>query len=258
MVFRFNRKITIDSMTALPRCARDALSFDMPSPSGEPDARAPIDDPYLRAPQKPASARWRWFFLAFFVVLSGTAVAIVLGVRSWLAPPPPSVITVRPSPNVLLAVRDLARLETAEVHVEKVVDLTDQQSRMFGLIEATDAILLVAVGRATLGVDLSKVGDGDVSMDEASKTARLRLPPIELLQAGLDEGATYVYTRSTSLLARRNEQLESAARREAVESIKKAALAPDMVARAKAQAEKQLRTLITQLGAERVEITWRD
>ncbi len=42
---------------------------------------------------------------------------------------------VRPTPSVITAVRDLARLETAEVHVEKVVDLTDRQSRFFGLIE---------------------------------------------------------------------------------------------------------------------------
>jgi hypothetical protein len=227
----------------------------MPLPPEE--IRTP-ERPADLAPPRPANARWRWFFLAFFTVLSATAVALVVVVREWLTPPPPSVITVRATPDVLVAVRDLARLETAEVHVEKVIDLTDQQSHMFGLIQATDAILLVAVGHATLGVDLSKLDEGDVSMDAESKTARLRLPAPELLQAGLDEGATYVYTRSTSMLARRNEQLESSARREAVESIKKTALAPDMVARAKAQAEKQLRSMITQLGADRVEITWRE
>jgi hypothetical protein len=224
----------------------------MTSPPGEPEPRAPLPAP------RPASARWRWFFLAFFAVLCATAIALVLVVRSALAPPPPSVLSARPTADVLIAVRDLARLETADVHVEKVIDLTDQQSHMFGLIQATDALLLVAVGHATLGVDLSKLGEGDVAMDAASKTARLRLPAPELLGAALDEKATYVYTRSTSLLARRNEQLESEARREAVESIKRVALTPDMLARAKAQAEKQIRALVTQLGAERVEITWRE
>ncbi len=199
--------------------------------------------------------------VAVLVLFLGAAAAFLLLGRAWLTPPPappPSVITVRPTPNVLVAVRDLARLETAQVHVEKVIDLTDTQSRMFGLVEATDAILLVAAGDATLGVDLSKLTEGDVSMDAQSKTARLRLPPIELLQVGLDEDATYVYTRSTSMLARRNEQLESKARREAVEAVRKAALSPDMAARAKAQAERQIRALLTQLGAERVEITWRE
>lgn len=226
----------------------------------EPAADAPIRDPY---PAQPATAARRgsravWIVPLVLVILFGGVAAVGLALWTWLAPPPPSVITVRPTVGILLAVRDLARLETAEVHVEKVIDLSDQQSRLFGLVQATDAILLVAVGHATLGVDLSKIGEADISMDPEGKTARLRLPAPELLQAGLDENATYVYTRSTSVLAKRNEQLESQARREAVEAIKKAALTPDMIARAKAQAERQLRALIGRLGAERVEITWRE
>lgn len=187
-------------------------------------------------------------------------VAVLFGVRAALTPPPAStsVVVVRATPDVMVAVRDLARLETAEVHVEKVIDLTDTQSHMFGLVQATDAILLVAVGNATLGVDLSKLTEGDVAMDAEKKTARLRLPAPELFQAGLDEEATYVYTRTTSLLAKRNEQLEGRARREAVEAIRKAAQTPEMKDRAKAQAERQIRSLVRQLGAERVEITWRE
>lgn len=230
----------------------------MPEPLSPPDAGAPLRNSYPSEPPPARSSRALWV-LSFVVVLAiGVLAALGLGVRSWLAPPPASVITVRPTATILLAVRDLARLETAEVHVEKVIDLADQQSRLFGLVEGTDAILLVAVGHGTLGVDLSKMAEGDVSMDAEGKTARLRLPAPELLGAGLDEKATYVYTRSTSLLARRNEQLEGQARREAVEAIKKAAVAPDMIARAKAQAERQLRALITKLGADRVEITWRE
>ena len=233
----------------------------MPEPEPRPDAdtRAPLRDPYDRPPPRRRAA-WILPVAVIFLFLGAAAGFLLLG-RAWLTPPPappPSVITVRATPNVLIAVRDLARLETAQVHVEKVIDLTDTQSRMFGLVEATDAILLVAAGDATLGVDLAKLAEGDVSMDAQSKTARLRLPPIELLQIGLDEGATYVYTRSTSMLARRNEQLESKARREAVEALRTAALSRDMVARAKAQAERQIRALVTQLGAERVEITWRE
>jgi hypothetical protein len=227
-----------------------------PLTSREDDA--PLRDPYPVQPPPPRASRALWV-LSFVIVLATFVLAALgLGVKSWLTPPPESVVTVRPGATLLLAVRDLARLETAEVHVEKVIDLSDQQSRLFGLVQGTDAILLVAVGNATLGVDLSKLGEGDVSMDEGGKTAHLRLPAPELLGAGLDEGATYVYTRSTSLLARRNEQLEGQARREAVEAIKKAALAPDMIKRAKAQAERELRTLVGRLGAERVEITWQE
>jgi hypothetical protein len=231
----------------------------MREPTQEPKADAPIADPYPPAASRRVSRVW--VLPVLLVIFLGGVAALVFGGLAWLRPAPAapaSVITVRATPAVLVAVRDLARLETAEVHVEKVIDLTDQQSRLFGLVDATDAILLVAVGHATLGVDLSKLTDADVGMNADGKVAHLRLPAPELLQAGLDEQATYVYTRSTSVLARRNEQLETQARREAVEQIKKVALAPDMIVRAKAQAERQLRALVTQLGAERVEITWRE
>src|ERR1041384_70788 len=66
---------------------------------------------------------------------------------------------VRPTGTILMAVRDLARLETNELHMEKVIDLTDKQSRFFGLIDTTDAILLIAAGDVTIGIDLTKMGD---------------------------------------------------------------------------------------------------
>src|SRR5262245_19690928 len=64
---------------------------------------------------------------------------------------------VRPTPTILMSVRDLARLETNELHMEKVVDLSDKQSRFFGLFDSTDAILLVAAGDVTIGIDLKKL-----------------------------------------------------------------------------------------------------
>src|SRR5262249_43563738 len=41
------------------------------------------------------------------------------------SPSSESEVVVRPTPALLVAVRDLSRLETGEVHVEKVIDLTD-------------------------------------------------------------------------------------------------------------------------------------
>src|SRR5262245_31535653 len=116
-------------------------------PGPKPDA--PILDPYAGGPAPPR--RMRWVLPLVLTVLLGAFVAAGLTVRAWLTPPPPSVITVRPGASILLAVHDLARLETAQVHVEKVIDLTDRQSRFFGLVEGEDAILLVAAGDATLG-----------------------------------------------------------------------------------------------------------
>ncbi|MEZ4295272.1 MAG: DUF4230 domain-containing protein [Polyangiaceae bacterium] len=226
---------------------------------GVRDEGAPLVDPFAGGARKPARSL-SLPGLAMVVFAAGIAVSMILGVRAITTPPPAStsVVTVRATPDLLVAVRELSRLETADVHVEKVIDLTDTQSHLFGLVEATDALLLVAVGDATLGVDLSKLGPGDISMDEATKTAHLRLPPPELFRTTLDEKSTYVYARTTSLLARRNEQLEGKARRAAVDAIEEVARKPDMMGRARAQAERQLTALVKQLGAEKVEIAWRE
>jgi len=192
------------------------------------------------------------------------ALALLLGALLgagifWIAKrePAPAEPHAKPSNTLLLATRDLSRLETTELHVEKVVDLTDTQSRFYGLVEGTDNVLLVAVGDVTLGVDLSKLRDGDVSMDETTHAAHFTLPQPEVFSARLDERATYVYHRETSVFAKRNEQLESKAREEAQDTIKRQADSDESKKRARDQAEKVLRQLATSLGAQSVTFDWR-
>jgi len=165
-------------------------------------------------------------------------------------------VTVRESPSLLLAVRDLARLETTELHFEKVIEVSDAQKRAFGLVEAKDSVLLVAVGDATVGVDLSKLEEGDVSLSEDGR-ATMRLPSPELLSVRLDEQKTYVHHRATDVLARRNEGLEGQARREAVAAIEKGARESDAFKRARGQAERTLRALALSLGVKDVDFVWR-
>ncbi len=184
----------------------------------------------------------------------GTAVYVA----TW-QPPTPSISTlsVRPSATLLVAIRDVARLETNELHLEKVIDLSDKQSQFFGLIEATDAILLVATGDVVVGVDLSKMEEGDVSVDPTSKVASITLPAPQIFSSHLDESKTYVYTRSTSMTARRSDHLETKARQEAVAAIERAARESDVMIRARGQAEKELRSLAMGLGASSVVVTWK-
>ncbi|WP_441292001.1 DUF4230 domain-containing protein [Sorangium sp. KYC3313] len=228
----------------------------MEGPIQDPYASAAVHAPRPRA-QVGRAARIALLVVALFASVGFGALVVAprLGAP---APAPSSVVVARPSPALLIAIRDLSRLETTEVHVEKVVDLADRQSRLFGLVQATDALLLVAVGHVTIGVDLARIGEGDIAMDPETGVARLTLPAPEVFSTRLDEDETYVYTRSTSLLARRNEQLEARARKEATAAIEKAALEGNVMARAKAQAERQITALATQLGAKRVEIRWRE
>jgi len=156
-----------------------------------------------------------------------------------------------------MAVKDLARLETNELHLEKVIDLTDKQSRFFGLVETADAILLVAAGDVTVGIDLTKLAASDVEVDREAGTARLTLPPPEILSVRLDEQHTYVYRRTTGVLAERNEQLESKARQEALRAIEEAARQGDVMEKARRQAERQLQQLFEKFGVTRTTIGWR-
>jgi hypothetical protein len=204
-----------------------------------------------------ASLTRAWRTTIALLVAATLGGALILIAPRLLAPPPASVITERPTPSLLTAIHEVSRLETTEVHVEKVVDLTDRQSAFFGLIEAKDALLLVAVGRAIIGVDLGKLRAEDVTFDAKTGAARIELPEPEVLSAMLDEDATYVFARSTDLLARRNEHLEASARRQAQRAIEAAARTPDVMGRARTQAEKQLSALARGLGAKHVEVHFR-
>lgn len=164
---------------------------------------------------------------------------------------------VRPQPSVVLAVREMARLETTTFHIERVIDLKEQQSRFWGFLETKDAILLVAAADIRAGVDLAKLADEDVRADPATRTVKITLPPPEILTTTLDNERTYVHARDTDLLAIRKEDLESRARQEAEASLRDAALDAGILDRARTGAEKAVEALLRSFGYERVEIRWR-
>lgn len=172
-------------------------------------------------------------------------------------PPPTDRVEERSGETVLREIRALARLETTSLHLEKVIDLKDHQSRAHGLIEADDALLFVAAGEVVLGIDLAKLGDGDVSFDRATGAARIELPAPEVFSARLDEAHSHVHSRSTDLLAKRREDLEAMARREAVTAFEQAGRGPEARAGAEATAEKVLRSLAKGWGVKDLVVTWK-
>jgi hypothetical protein len=160
----------------------------------------------------------------------------------------------RDGDTVITAVRNLARLETLSFHMERVIDLKDTHAHAFGMLKAQDAILLVAAGDVTAGVDLTKIREGDISVDVAKQSVRLRVPPAEIFSVSLDSGRTYVYSRQTSLFTRPATDLEARARREAEAAIKRAALEGGVLTRAGANAEQTLSALVRSLGYAHVEL----
>ena len=210
-----------------------------------------------------ATTRRSWLVAA--VVGGAGLVGLSVGLLLPRAPPklpslPPlssSVSVLRPTPDVVTAVRALARLETTAFHMERVIDLKDQQSRLFGLVSGEDAILLVAVADVTAGVDLGQVGHADVELSPDRKRVRIQLPRAVVLQTVLDSEHTYVHTRRTDLLARRNDTLETNARKEAERTLTQAALSAGILDKADDQARRVIRELVTALGFSEVEVVTR-
>jgi len=156
--------------------------------------------------------------------------------------PTPTVI---PDPvTIVREVRELARLETIQYTLEKVITAEAGQGPLGFLFG--DRLLLIAHGSVIAGVDLSRVTPQDVRFDEMGRVY-FRLPPAEIFVVTLDNDHSYVYDREVGLLTRGNISLESAARQAAEEEIRKAALEDGILEQAQVNAENVLYRLLRSL-----------
>jgi Protein of unknown function (DUF4230) len=226
---------------------------------------SPSPRPSEPAPPAPVSGRRRWgmYTLALLFVAGAAFAGSALTTFAYqffaghsLAA---SVTTneLRGTNSVLKAIRDLATLESASYHMERVIDLRDRQSHMFGLFESQDAILLVASADVVAGIDLQGMRDGDVTFDELKRTAWITLPQPIVLSARLDSDKTYVHARSTDPLAVPAKTLETRARVEAERTLREAALEAGILGRARDNAALTIKTLLHSLGFDHVEVAFR-
>jgi hypothetical protein len=158
--------------------------------------------------------------------------------------------TIYPDPvTVVRQVRGLARLETVQYTVEKVITAENNQGPLGFLFG--DKLLLVAHGTVIAGIDLGKVQTGDVRID-AQGTIYLVLPPAEVFTATLDNNKTYVYHRETGLLAPDRKDLETAARKAAEQEILKAALDDGILPTAYSNGKAYLEHFLLTIGLRQV------
>jgi len=160
--------------------------------------------------------------------------------------PTPTVI---PDPiTVLREVRSLARLETVQYSLEKVITTEVGQGALGFLFG--DRLLFVAHGEVIAGVDLEKLGAANMQAENGVLT--VTLPEAEIFVATLNNDLSYVYDRQTGILKRGDVELESLARQEAEKEIEKAALADGILETAQKNAESYLYRLLRQLGYQEV------
>jgi len=165
----------------------------------------------------------------------GTQVAHVLNPTPTILPNPVSVI---------YEIRSLARLETVQYSVEKVITAEIGQE-VFGALFG-DRLLFVAHGVVVAGGDLEKLGPKDMWIE--NEMLYVRLPEAEVFISTIDNQKSYVYDRETGLLTKGDTNLETTARRAAEDEIRKAALEDGILEQARINAENYMYRLLLKLG----------
>lgn len=156
--------------------------------------------------------------------------------------PTPTVI---PDPvTIVHEVRSMARLETIQYSVEKIITAETRQG-LFGFLVG-DRLLFVAHGTVIAGVDLQKLQPEDLRIEDG--VLYVKLPPAEIFVATLENDKSYVYDREQGVLTRGDQSLETVARQAAEDEIEKAALADGILNQAQINAENFLYRFFLQLG----------
>ena len=156
--------------------------------------------------------------------------------------PTPTII---PDPvTIIREIRSLARLETIQYTVEKVITAEVSQGDFAFLFE--DRLLLVAHGIVIAGVDLEKLAPEDMWLE--GSVLNVRLPDAEVFIATLDNEKTYVYDRDIGIFRKPIQDLETLARQAAEKTIRDAAIEDGILDTARQNAETYLSRLFFALG----------
>jgi len=157
--------------------------------------------------------------------------------------------TILPDPvTIINQIRPLARLETIQYTVEKVITAEIGQTtlpQLFG-----DRLLFVGHGYVIAGIDLSELRSEDMKFEDG--ILLFHLPAAEIFVATLDNDKSYVYDRETGVLTHGDINLETTARQAAEDQIRQAALEDGILQQAQTNAETFLSSLLNKLGYSQV------
>jgi hypothetical protein len=156
--------------------------------------------------------------------------------------PTPTII---PDPVTYInEVRALARLETIQYSIEKVITGETGGGTFQALFG--DKILFVGHGTVIAGIDMEKLQPEHMRFENGVLT--VRLPPAEIFIATLDNEKSYVYDRETGVLAKPDVNLETLVRQRAEEEIRGAAIEDGILEQAQLNAEAYLLKFFSALG----------
>ncbi|MCF2538424.1 MULTISPECIES: DUF4230 domain-containing protein [Streptomyces] len=167
----------------------------------------------------------------------------------------------RSGPALLQSIQDMSRYDAASGNFQIVVDLEKDAKFLPDAVRGTRT-LYVGAGTVDAYVDLGKVGEDDVTVDEDRTSATLRLPHAVLGRPALDPDRSYAVSKQRGLLDRLgdlfsdNPNGEQAVQKLAVRHIGDAAKKSGLTARAEKNTTDMLRGLLRSLGFEEVKVTY--
>lgn len=195
--------------------------------------------------------------LVLVVFFAGIRLSVLPGLKDLFG----TETTDRSGPALLQSIQDISRYDAASGNFQVVVDLEKDTKYLPDSIRGSRT-LYVGAGTVDAYVDLGKVGDGDVTVDEDRTSAVLRLPHARLGKPALDVDRSYAVSKQRGLIDRLgdlfsdNPNSEQAVQKLAVRHIGDAAKDSELTERAETNTTRMLEGLLGSLGFEEVKVSY--
>ncbi|MFF8392169.1 DUF4230 domain-containing protein [Streptomyces sp. NPDC016172] len=167
----------------------------------------------------------------------------------------------RTGPALLKSIQDISRYDAASGNFQVVVDLEKDAKLLPDAIRGTRT-LYVGAGTVDAYVDLGKIGENDVKVNDDRTSATLRLPHAQLGKPALDPDRSYAVSKQRGLFDRLgdlfsdNPNGEQAVQKLAVRHIGDAAKESELTTRAESNTTGMLEGLLRSLGFKEVRVSY--
>lgn len=197
--------------------------------------------------------------LSLLVIAVALVALVVVGLLNVLDPFGTHTVD-RSGPAVLQRIQTLEEFTAAKASFTQDVDLEDD-SFLPGFIKG-ERVTAIVTGSVRATVDFSHLGPGSVHVSDDGRTIRLELPQPQLSGVDIDEGSARIVSRDRGIVDRlagvfsSNPTDDTPLFRAAEKKLDAAAKQSDVIAQAKTNTERWLRTFLGAAGFTGVEIDW--
>jgi hypothetical protein len=210
--------------------------------------RGKVKLPFWRA-GKAIFSIWKSKFLILMLILILAVSGLSIGMYSWLS----GSTFQEEQGSFVEQIKEMNSLATAQAFTKAVIEQED--NKIFGKEISADLpgtkrkLLLVVPGTVLAGVDLKKVTENDILVDEEGKEMTIELPRAEILQSPSIDTAN-IKTFSVEGVFRSEVDWEEGftLAQEAKDLIKQEAMDQGLLKTAEKNAEKSLREFFQQMG----------